>query len=98
MKNIIKRICGKPLLANPVVSRPYIVIDKYPEIGDRVSFSDKILITYNEEPRRFLAKHVFEIVRKDCSAWQGVRLYLHCATYLDLNDVVVVPKDTPLFC
>lgn len=66
------------------------------EIGDKVKLSDKALVNFNGSFRIFMSKMVYQVVDKDASIMQGVRLKLHCGTTLWADEAVKVDADTPL--
>lgn len=66
------------------------------EIGDKVKLSDKALVNFNGSFRIFMSKMVYQVVDKDASIMQGVRLKLHCGTTLGADEAVKVDADTPL--
>lgn len=66
------------------------------EIGDKVKLSDKALENFNGSFKDFMSKRVYQVVDKDASVWEGVRLKLHCGTTLWADEAVKVDADTSL--
>jgi hypothetical protein len=91
--NILKMLfrSKKPALNKPVVSGSL-----HFEIGDKVKLSDKALENFNGSFKDFMGKMVYQVVDKDASVWQGVRLKLHCGTTLWADEAVKVDAETPL--
>ena len=66
------------------------------ETGDKVKLSDKALKNFNGSYKPYMSKMVYQVIDKDASVMQGVRLKLHCGTTLWADEAVKVDDDTPL--
>jgi len=99
LKNMIQRLFEKLKLIEPRqthLPQTNVSGSVQFEVGDKVKLSDKALENFNGSFKDFMSKMVYQVVDKDASIWQGVRLKLHCGTTLWADEAVKVDDDTPL--